>query len=514
MKLHVKLLLSILATLGVVYGVILVVQSTRLSQRIERLAAANLEHEEQSEWRAIQNLQRACNSALNSAMVAGEMDVFRVLLAEQTKVEGLQELTVFNKDGIAAESTLPEMRKARLPQAVVERIKKDVTPWQERTDESFVLYQPMPVTPACIECHPRYDQVASGGVYRYRFSTGELKQAQTQWTAFSSELSRSSWLSGLWSGSILLLTAGAVILWLVRRQIARPLNQVSAALELSATRLADTAQSINKASMSLAEGSQMQAAALEQTSASVEETTSMAQRTADDAAQTNAAAAATRQAVETASVAMREMDQRMHGIQAATADVAKILKTIDEIAFQTNLLALNAAVEAARAGEAGAGFAVVADEVRSLAQRSAAAARNTADLTGQVTGQVREGSAISEQVAAHLRDIIAKIEIEEALVKQIAHASQEQGQGLKQINDAVTSIDQVTQRNAGMSEETASAAKELFQHSSELSEDVHHLLRLLHGRQPATAQRAAGPGGSGPTCRAPADTALASVNAP
>ncbi len=456
---------------------------------VHQLASVNLRLEEDNEWRAIENLQRACNVALSDAMIEGEMDKFRHLLAAQKEVQGLQELTVFNKDGGASYSTVPEALKSKLPAEQVERMRTNEKPWRQLTEGSFELYQPMPVTRGCIECHANFKQLKNGGLYRYRFSTDGLRHAQAQWLGFQSELDSSSIGNGLNTALLLFVTTVVAVTWLVRRQIAVPLDRVSESLHASVRELGVTAGNIGDASQQLAHGAQSQAAALQQTSASVEETASMAKRTAEDAGVTQEAAAATRQAALTASKAMDQMSTHMQGIKESSANVAKILKTIDEIAFQTNILALNAAVEAARAGEAGAGFAVVAEEVRSLAQRCAGAARTTAELIDQVTTQVNLGSGISEQVSDHLRDILAKVEREDALVCQIVQASKEQGLGLAQINDAVSSIDKVTQGNAGMSEQTASAANDLRHQAGNLEAEVQALLRLLHGRTARTQSK-------------------------
>jgi methyl-accepting chemotaxis protein len=515
MKLHHKLLLSLLGALGVVFAGSLAFQHTRLSSLVRRVSATNLAKEESNQWHAIENLQRACNVALSDAMAEGEMDKFRRLLAGQKVVEGLQEITVFSIKGVATDSTLPAVVKTTLPAQHLDRLRTAKESWRELTDESFVLYQPMPVATSCLECHPGFKQLTNGGLYRYRFSTNELSDARAQWLASQGEIEKSSLGNGLITALLLVVTTTVVVSWLVRRQIARPLDRVSAALRQSVAELGVTAGEIGAASQELASGAQSQAAALEQTSASVEETASMAKRTAEDAAKTQLAAVATREAAQTATTAMAEMSSHMRGIKEAAANVSKILQTIDEIAFQTNILALNAAVEAARAGEAGAGFAVVADEVRNLAQRCAGAAKTTAGLVDQVTGQVHRGAAISDQIDGHLRNILAKVQHEDALVRQIVQASKEQGLGLAQINETVTAIDKVTQHNAGMSGQTAEAATALRGHAQLLEDEVQALLTLLHGRTEPTSRASGGPPSrQGPTAlRAPRERVARSPQA-
>ena len=189
-----------------------------------------------------------------------------------------------------------------------------------------------------------------------------------------------------------------------------------------------------------------------------------------------------RGAAETGSRDIAAMSEAMNAIQASSGNIAKIIKTIDEIAFQTNILALNAAVEAARAGEAGAGFAVVADEVRTLAQRAAAAARETTQRIEDSIGKSRDGVAITQKVTVGFADITTKAREVNELVAQITTASLEQSQGLKQVNIAVASLDKATQTNAASAEEAAAAAEELNGHALELDRAVGSLVNIIERR--------------------------------
>jgi methyl-accepting chemotaxis protein len=276
--------------------------------------------------------------------------------------------------------------------------------------------------------------------------------------------------------SILLLLIVAAI---VARSIPKPFAVVIAKLESMSTANTTSARQVTSASQSLAEGSSEQAASLEEVSATLEELYSMTKRNAESAQSAKRVANTARQAAETGADEMTRMQSAMDSIQQSSQEIAKIIKTIDEIAFQTNILALNAAVEAARAGEAGAGFAVVADEVRALAQRSAVAARETADKIAAAGERSAQGVQLSTRVASGLAEIVTLIREVDGLVIEVASSSQEQSTGLEQISVTITQLDKVTQGNAATAEETAAAASELTNQSDALRLSAGELSTLV-----------------------------------
>lgn len=283
------------------------------------------------------------------------------------------------------------------------------------------------------------------------------------------------------AGLCVALLAGAAMAFFITRSIAKPIRAVASQLADGASQTVSAAQQVSASSQSLAEGSSEQAASIEETGASLEEMSATTLRNAENASRANALAKEARLAAERGSADMQAMTSAMEAIKSSSDDIAKIIKTIDEIAFQTNILALNAAVEAARAGEAGMGFAVVADEVRSLAQRSAQAAKETTAKIESAISKTSQGVDISAKVASALRDIFAKARQVDELAAEVAGASREQTQGIGQINSAVGQMDKVTQSNAANAEESAAAAEELNAQAQSMNQAVQQLLRLVDG---------------------------------
>ncbi len=266
------------------------------------------------------------------------------------------------------------------------------------------------------------------------------------------------------------------------RTITRPINQVVEGLSDGADQVTSGSSQVSSSSQSLAQGASQQAASLEETSSSIEEMASMTRQNANNANQANTLMAETTGVVDDANDSMTKLTESMKEITAASEETAKIIKTIDEIAFQTNLLALNAAVEAARAGEVGAGFAVVADEVRNLAMRAADAAKNTANLIEGTVKKIKTGSEIVTKTNEAFGKVAHSAKKVSELVGEISAASNEQAQGIEQISKAVAEMDKVVQENAANAEEAASASEEMNAQAEQMKDFVGELASLVGGR--------------------------------
>ncbi len=266
--------------------------------------------------------------------------------------------------------------------------------------------------------------------------------------------------------------------------LSESLVQVSEAVD----QLTSASSQISAGSQSLAEGANEQASSLEEVSSSLEEMASMIKQNADGANEVKSLSEAARTSAEHGNEVMDDMSGAIDKIKSSSDETAKIIKTIDEIAFQTNLLALNAAVEAARAGEAGKGFAVVAEEVRNLAQRSAEAAKNTADMIEGSVKNAEDGVRISKEVANILGEIVDRSGKVNDFIGEIAAASNEQAKGIEQINSSVAQMNKITQSNAANSEESASAAEELNAQSEELAAMIGTFTLSGNGRAHANVR--------------------------
>jgi methyl-accepting chemotaxis protein len=280
----------------------------------------------------------------------------------------------------------------------------------------------------------------------------------------------------------------------------------------SGTDTISTASSeIADGNMDLSSRTEEQASSLEETASSMEELTSTVKFNAENARQANQLAISASEVASKGGAVVSEVVATMGSINDSSRKIVDIISVIDGIAFQTNILALNAAVEAARAGEQGRGFAVVASEVRNLAQRSAAAAKEIKTLIGDSVDKVETGSRLVDQAGKTMAEVVASIGRVTNIMNEITTASDEQREGIEQVNQAITQMDAVTQQNAALVEQAAAAAASMQEQSARLSEvvGVFKLNKLA-----APQQRVAAPAAARPPVRHVARAAIAATPAP
>ena len=280
---------------------------------------------------------------------------------------------------------------------------------------------------------------------------------------------------------VLAIIISVLLALFISRSIVTVLRRVSHQMDEGADQVASASGQLSGSSQSLAEGAAEQASTMEETSSSLEEMSSMTKQSMDKAHEADNLMKESSKVMERANHSMDELNASMAEISKASEQTQKIVKTIDEIAFQTNLLALNAAVEAARAGEAGAGFAVVADEVRNLAMRAADAAKNTAGLIEGTVKKIKDGSDIVTTTNEAFTEVATSASRVGELIGEIATASNEQAQGIDQVNMAVAEMDKVTQQNAANAEESASASEEMNAQAEQMKGAVGELMALVEG---------------------------------
>lgn len=269
--------------------------------------------------------------------------------------------------------------------------------------------------------------------------------------------------------------------YLVTGSISKSIDGITHNLAITASNVTEAAHKLTNTSNQLSEGTTKQASSIQETSSTLEESASMLHQTTQNTKQAAMLAKHTKDAASKGNTEMHKMLDSMDELKKSSAEISKIIKVIDEIAFQTNILSLNAAVEAARAGDAGKGFAVVAEEVRNLAQRSAQAAKDTASIIESNIHLSEQGLKVSEQVSSSLLEINDEASKVSELLDEISTASQEQEIGINQINKAISQMEYVVQSNASTAQESSSSAEMLSNYSDNMKDIINSLVGLIKG---------------------------------
>lgn len=301
----------------------------------------------------------------------------------------------------------------------------------------------------------------------------------------TSELRTSAFVMGLVFLGVIILIA-----LFIGSMISKPIFEAVRSITEANHQVVSASSEISDSATSLAEGASTQASSVEEVSATIEESTAINTQNSENSREADLLAKSTKESAEEGFQRGNELMSAMTDINSSSERISKIIKTIDEIASQTKLLALNAAVEAARAGEHGLGFAVVADEVKSLAQRSADAATETANIIEESIEQVKNGSDIASKTSEAFSDILERIKKTSDLIGEISISAKEQSEGMNQIASAMGQIDEVTQQNAATSEEAAAAAEELNAQAVSMQETVEIVGAMVgYGEESASSKR-------------------------
>lgn len=484
MKLHTKLLISLVGCVVVLVGAALVIQYFITAGMINEFSENSIATLTQREEANALNIHNSVENSVSGSLKRGEMEKFTKLLKDQESIKGFEEFSLFDLHGKLTHSSTTENMYKVVPEDVRARISEKpemVLNWQDKAVE---IYQPQMIEPDCIRCHIDWIEGGVGGFTYFRFSTEELAEARVVASAAQGRI-----LSATFIISIVMLlgiiTALVIVVYLMmNRLVKKPLDkfvhylhefekdegdltkqiriesrdEIGALAELFNNLIGKMNIAIGRAqgaAITVSQEANSQASILQETSSTVTQIASNATQSAANAGQADNLMKDIANVIGEAALSVDRLIQSMEDLNETSKRTASIIKTIEEVAFQTKLLALNASVEAARAGEAGKGFAVVATEVQNLANRAKVAADDTTVQLKETVRKIDESSDIVNKFGEVFSVVKDNSSEAKELVTRISSASSENASGTDMLQKTLTDLGSTAQKNSGQAGQLA-----------------------------------------------------------